>query len=94
VEHETLLLAAAAATLWGAAAFALFRSRRTGRAQVLAASAGAVTAAAVSSWQMNRLGDRVRDCMLSVVDLQDDRRGAASTPDDGEPYRLHPVADA
>jgi hypothetical protein len=93
VEHETLLLAAAAATLWGAAAFALFRSRRTGRAQVLAASAGAVTAAAVSSRQMARLGDRVRDCMLSVVDLQDQRAPDGGQPE-GEPYRLHPVADA
>jgi hypothetical protein len=94
VEHETILLAAAAATLWGAAAFALFRSRHAGRAQVLAASAGAVTAAAVSSWQMGRLGDRVRDCMLSVVDLQDERGAAAGSRAADEPYRLHPVADA
>jgi hypothetical protein len=93
MEHETILLAATAATLWGAAAFALFRSRRPGRAQVLAASAAAMTAATVSSVQMSRLGDRVRDCMLSVIDLQVERPSADRRPAD-EPRRLYPVTPA
>jgi hypothetical protein len=93
VEHETMLLATAAAVLWGAAAFTLFRARRPGRAQVLAASAAAATAAAVSSAQMARLGDRVRDCMLSVIDLEDERAAARQRAAPA-PRRLYPVTPA
>jgi hypothetical protein len=69
VEHETILLAAAAATLWGAAAFALFRSRRSACAQVLATAAAGTTVAAVNSVQLGRQGDRYRDLLLSAADL-------------------------
>jgi hypothetical protein len=99
-EHETILLAAAAATLWGAAALTLFRYRRSGHARVLAIAASGMTMAAVNSYQMARLGDRVRDCMLSVADLQQEAPapmpagGAADSPADPRRQHLRPVAPA
>ena len=92
MEGETILLAAAAATLWGAAAFVLFRSRRPGCAQVLAVAAAGTTTAAVSSAQLGRQGDRYRDLVLSAVDLYRESGPACRHP--GTVQRLRPVQPA
>ena len=101
-EHETILLAAAAATLWGAAALTLFRYRRSGQARMLAIAASGMTMATVNSYQLARLGDRMRDCMLSVADLQQQAPGSApasaggvpDSPADTRRQHLRPVAPA
>jgi hypothetical protein len=93
VEHETVLLAAAAATLWGAAAFTLLRSRRTGYGQALAVAAAGATVAALNSAQLGRQGDRYRDLLLSVTDLSRENGLPCRYPALGNP-RLRPVAPA
>jgi hypothetical protein len=91
VEHETVLLAAVAATLWGAAAITLLRSRRSGRGQVLAVAAAGATVAAVNSVQLRRQGDRYRDLLLSAADLRRENEAPCRYPG-GTVQRLRPVA--
>jgi hypothetical protein len=94
MEHETILLAAAASLLWGAAAITLFRGRRPGSAQVLAAAAAGTTAAALNSVQLRRQGDRVRDITLSAVDLYRESGPVCRHPAGASSPRLRPVAPA
>lgn len=95
MERETILLASAAAALWGLAAASTLRKRRPARNLILAAAATGMTVSAANAFVTERLGDRIRDCLLSSLELRhalEDDNGEAQ-PESGTepgPPRRHP----